>query len=187
MARGHTSLAKRNTPGRNNAGRLLLSGGLLLAVGCLLLGVEYALIGDVSPAGPSLLAWVTVCGGALRTVGGVLRWRLRNRPEPSARAPLVAADLPTTLEPVAPEEAALAEAPSAPAPAAVHRPATPLAYDLALLGLGPDAVFSQVRRAYWSMRERWELSFAPDAPDRIADLYNAYRRLRRIYIDSGAV
>jgi hypothetical protein len=185
-------VAKPSNQHRNDGSRLLLSGGLLVAVGCLLLGVEYALTGDVSPAGASLLAWVTVCGGALRAAGGVLRWRLRSRPEAAEQPLLVATDLPTILEPVALEPMAIEEAApeaaaAAPTPAAVRRPATPLAYDLALLGLGPDPVFSQVRRAYWAMRERWELSFAPDAPERITDLYNAYRRLRRMYIDSGAI
>lgn len=169
---------------------MLLSGGLLVAVGCLLLGVEYILTGNVSPAGASLLAWITVCGGALRATGGVLRSRFRGRIETIEQTPLVAADLPTIFEPVALEETAPDDTPTAlaaPAAPAVQRPATPLAYDLALLGVGPDAVFSQVRRAYWATRQRWEFSFAPDAPERIADLYNAYRRLRRIYIDSGAI
>ena len=178
---GWSVMHSDNQSDRGENGRLALTGGLLLVVGAGLLGVSFALTGDVSPGGFSLLAWVTMCGGALRLVGGIIRWRPAS-PTRSSESPESGAAVAT----VTPE--ALAPMEDEPASLPPREPMmTPLAYDLWLLGLGPDAIFSQVRRAYWTTRQRWERSLAVDAPERILATYNAYRRLRRIYIDSHAV
>jgi hypothetical protein len=148
------------------------SGAALFAAGAALVGLTFLLTGQASPSGPALLAWVILCVGGLRLLAG-LAVRPRQAPAPSV-AP-AALEEPAALEPP--------PAPEAPVPA---EPVTPLEWDFGLLGLEPGALFRDVKRAYWASRIAWSNLPPHEAAWRLSEGYAAYKRLRRIYQDSGA-
>ncbi len=139
---------------------MLASGAALFVISAGLLGLTFATTGHASPAGPALLAWIALAGGAAHMAAA-----LRKRPAP--------ASVRVEPQPPAPETAPPILDPALPLPEL-----TPLAYDLGLFGLEPDVGFIDVKRAYWSLRGQCD-------PREQLQLHLAYRRLRRFYLGAA--